>query len=57
MNHFDGITPDQRWKNEVLNELRELNKLLREQKPVQEKPKEPVQINKRPYNKRTKGAS
>lgn len=30
MNHFEGITPDQRWRNEMLNEQRETNSLLRQ---------------------------
>lgn len=25
MDHYEGITPDQRYKNELLNEIRKLN--------------------------------
>lgn len=28
MNHFDGITPEQRWRNDLLNEQRKTNELL-----------------------------
>lgn len=27
-NHFDGITPEQRWRNDILNEQRKTNELL-----------------------------
>jgi len=30
MDHYEGITPDQRWRNEMLNEQRETNRILRE---------------------------
>lgn len=30
MDHFEGITPEQRWRNDLLNEQRETNRLLRE---------------------------
>ncbi|WP_157764416.1 hypothetical protein [Paenibacillus riograndensis] len=56
MNHFDGITPEQRWKNDVLNELREINRQLKEQQPAQESPKELIPM-KRQYSKRNKGVS
>ena len=37
--HFTGIVPDERWKNDVLNELREIRKLLaRDSKTVQKEP-------------------
>lgn len=29
MDHYEGITPDQRWRNDLLNEMRENNRLLR----------------------------
>lgn len=41
MNHFQGINPDERWRNDLLNELRKLNEhlqakeLVPEPKPVQ----------------------
>ncbi|KAA8747107.1 hypothetical protein [Paenibacillus sp. UASWS1643] len=25
MDHFDGVTPEQRWKNELLREIKRLN--------------------------------
>lgn len=28
MDHFKGVTPGERWKNDVLNELRNIRKLL-----------------------------
>ena len=28
MNHFSGIVPDERWKNDLLNEIRRTNELL-----------------------------
>lgn len=28
MNHFQGINPDERWRNDLLNELRKLNERL-----------------------------
>jgi len=28
MDFFSGIVPDERWKNEVLNEIRKTNELL-----------------------------
>jgi hypothetical protein len=34
MNHFDGITPEQRWRNDVLEELRNIRKLLERQEPT-----------------------
>ena len=41
--HFTGIVPAERWKNDVLNELREIRKLLsRDSKTVQEKPVKPI---------------
>jgi hypothetical protein len=30
MHHFESITPEQRWKNELLDEIRENNRLMRE---------------------------
>lgn len=31
MNHYEGITPDQRYKNDVLNELRKISAALEKQ--------------------------
>lgn len=51
-NHFAGIVPEERWKNDVLNELRQIRQLLeRDVQPVKE---EPIKDNKRPYNRRVK---
>ncbi|MCM3703796.1 hypothetical protein [Paenibacillus macerans] len=59
MNYFEDITPDNRWKNEMLNEQRETNSLLRqllESAPKQEKVTELSEIKpKRQYNRREKG--
>ena len=30
MNHFEDIVPENRWRNDVLNELREQNRLAKE---------------------------
>lgn len=30
MDHFDGVTPEQRWKNDMLHYMRENNRLLNE---------------------------
>jgi hypothetical protein len=56
MNHFENITPENRWKNDMLNEQRETNRLLRqllEGTATQEKATEIKP--KRPYNRRDKG--
>lgn len=47
MEHFEGITPDQRWKNEILKEMKELNRLLNllaEKKEDRRQPGRPKQI-------------
>ncbi|MDR6555436.1 hypothetical protein [Paenibacillus qinlingensis] len=35
MGHFEGITPEQRWKNDVLEELQAIRKILERQEPTQ----------------------
>ncbi|MGG3454246.1 hypothetical protein [Paenibacillus rhizolycopersici] len=59
MDHFENITPDNRWKNEMLQEQRETNRLLRELlegSAKQEKVTELSEIKpKRQYNRREKG--
>ncbi|WP_339283672.1 hypothetical protein [Paenibacillus sp. FSL R5-0486] len=30
MDHFDGVTPEQRWKNELLREIKNLNNNIRQ---------------------------
>lgn len=30
MDHFENFLPEQKWKNDLLNEQRETNRLLRE---------------------------
>lgn len=42
MDHFDGITPEQRWKNDMLHYMRENNRLLNEML-INKEPKEPVE--------------
>lgn len=39
MNHFDGVTPEQRWKNELLSEIKRLNANM-EQQSERDKPQE-----------------
>lgn len=52
MDHFAGITPQERYSNDVLNELRAIRKLLeRDVQPVKE---EEIKDHKRPYNRRVK---
>lgn len=40
MDHFDGVTPEQRWKNELLREIKRMNanteQLLERDKQVEE---------------------
>lgn len=42
--HYDGITPDQRYKNDVLNELRQIRQLLERNGQALETP---IETNKR----------
>lgn len=56
-NHFKGIVPDERWKNDVLNELRQIRELLSRDaqttKQDTEKNAEPTkERTKRTYQKR-----
>lgn len=60
MDHFKGIIPEERWKNDMLNELRKIRELLgRDAQTIKQEPevKREVtpRIEKRPYRKR--GAS
>jgi hypothetical protein len=58
MNHFDGITPEQLWKNDLLNELRENNRLLRELTQLKEVKKPDIPVQKRNYQRKDrKGVS
>jgi len=41
MDHFDGVTPEQRWKNDMLHYMRENNRLLNEML-LNKEPKETV---------------
>jgi len=53
MNIYEGITPDQRWRNEMLKEQRETNRLLHELLDTKSKPAEVTEIKqKRPYTRR-----
>jgi len=52
--HFQGIVPDERWKNDILNEMRKTNELLqklleRDAQTVKKYEEVPV---KRQYRKR-----
>jgi hypothetical protein len=51
-NHFAGVTPRERYDNEVLNTLREIRELLsRDSKTVEQTPEKQETI-KRQYTKR-----
>lgn len=52
--HFKGIIPEERWKNDVLNELRQIRELLSRdaQTTKQEPEKRELQTQKRTYRKR-----
>lgn len=61
MKHFEEITPEHRWKNDVLDELRGIRKLLErvdqtfKQQPEQLEFKQQTTVNKsekRPYQRR-----
>lgn len=47
MDHFDGVTPEQRWKNELLREIKRMNANV-EQLLKQDKPKEGVENAEQP---------
>lgn len=56
MNHFENITPENRWKNDMLNEQRETNRLLRQLLEGAANQEKVTEIKpKRPYNRREKG--
>lgn len=57
MDIYEGITPDKRWKNEMLNEQRETNRLLRKLlEGESEKITDIAEIKpKRQYHRREKG--
>lgn len=44
MDHFEGVTPEQRWKNEMLHEIKRMNanmeKLLSERDERMEQPEQ-----------------
>lgn len=44
MDHFEGVTPEQRWKNEMLSEIKRMNanmeKLLGERDERMEQPEQ-----------------
>lgn len=55
MNYFKGIIPEERWKNEVLNEMRKTNQLLEKllERDAQT-PKQTEEVKeKRQYRKRS----
>ena len=53
MDHFSGIVPNERWKNDVLNELRMIRELLeRDSKSLQNEPVQRIEPTKRTYQKR-----
>lgn len=49
MDHFKGVVPEERYKNDVLNELRQIRILLQQLVP-KEQPEKP----KRQYKRREK---
>lgn len=58
MNHFQGITPEERWKNDLLNEVRQIRQALeRNAQAVEAEPKEQIVPHKKPGRRpRQKGA-
>jgi len=53
MNHFQGITPEERWKNDVLDELRLIRGYLeRDAQTVQVSNGQSVEKKRRPYRRR-----
>lgn len=50
--HFQGITPQERYNNDVLNELRQIRKLL--ERDVQTVKEEQTKDPKRSYNRSVK---
>ena len=47
MDHFEGVTPEQRWKNDMLSELRRMNDNM-EQLLERDKPKEEAENTEHP---------
>lgn len=48
MDHFKGIVPEERWKNDVLSELRMIRELLgRDCKAIQPEPVQRIEPVKR----------
>lgn len=59
IDHFSGIVPNERWKNDVLSELRQIRELLEgnaqtiKQEPAQRKePQQPQKTEVRKYTRR-----
>ena len=53
MKHFQGITPEERWKNDVLDELRLIRGYLeRDAQTVQASNEQSVEKKRRPYRRR-----
>ena len=52
MDYFKGIIPEERYKNDVLNELRAIRELLEKVLASDSKTSQPQERVKRPYNKR-----
>lgn len=52
-NHFKGIVPEERWKNDVLSELRMIRELLeRDCKVLQQEPEQHVKVTKQTQQRR-----
>jgi len=51
MDHFRGIVPDERWKNDVLQELRKIRELLEGNAQTIKQPEQ--QVQKRQYQRRS----
>jgi hypothetical protein len=47
MNHYEGITPDQRWRNDLLNEMRQIRQLLERNAQAVEQPEEKAEPKRR----------
>lgn len=57
MNHYNGVVPAERWKNDLLNELRKNNELLekllgRDAQPTKQEIEQTQSATKRTYRKR-----
>lgn len=52
MDHFKGIVPDERWKNDLLNEVRKIRELLERDAQTINPVPEVQEQQKRKYTRR-----